>query len=60
MDPVRPKPRNWWVIYIAAAQLCFVVGLTTGTSEDSRAWHYGAIIVVLGILAIWRISEIKL
>jgi hypothetical protein len=63
VDPVRPnrrKPPKWWVVYAATVLVCLAVAISTGTSEDSRAWHAGAIIVILGIVAIWRISEYKL
>jgi hypothetical protein len=48
------------VTYAAATLVCLAVAITTGTSQDSRAWHAGAIIVILGIVAIWRISQYKL
>jgi hypothetical protein len=60
MGAVLHNKLKWWVIYTATILICLPVAITTGTSEDSHAWHAGAVIVILGIVGIWRISEIKL
>jgi hypothetical protein len=60
VSPHTGKSPKWRVIYAATALVCLAVAITTGTSEDSLAWHAGAIITILGIVAIWRISEYKL
>ncbi len=46
------------MIYAAAALVCLAVVFTTGTSDDSHAWHAGAIILVLGGVVMWRVSEL--
>ncbi len=56
VDSVSPKVWNWWVVYAATALLCFVIALTTGPSNVSHAWHTGAVIVIAGIVYLWRVS----
>ncbi len=53
--PMRPKMR--WAIYVTAALVCVAIALTPGASDDSHAWHAGAIIIIIGILLLWRFSE---
>jgi hypothetical protein len=49
--------REGWALYAAGALVCAAIALTTGTSDDSLAWHTGSIIVIVGILALWRLSR---
>ena len=49
---------QWWKLYVIALPALVVIALTTnGTDDKSVAWHFGTIIVIAGILAIWRLSE---
>jgi hypothetical protein len=54
---MRPKTQQWRVIYAVTAVLCLAIGLTTGASDTSHAWHGSAIIVIVGIVALWRLSQ---
>jgi hypothetical protein len=54
---MRPKTQQWRVIYAVTAVLCLAIGLTTGTSDTSHASHGSAIIVIVGIVALWRLSQ---
>jgi hypothetical protein len=55
--PLRPKMRDWRAIYVIAALVCVAIALTTGASDVSHAWHAGVIILIIGILLLWRLSE---
>ena len=49
---------HWWKLYVVASLVCVVLALTANRSDDkSVAWHFGTIIVMAGILAIWRLSK---
>jgi hypothetical protein len=48
---------QWWKLYVVASLAFAVIGLTTGQSDSSVAWHIGTIIVIAGILALWRLSR---
>jgi hypothetical protein len=55
--PMRPKMRDWRAIYVTAALICVAIALIPGASDDSHAWHAGVIILIIGILLLWRFSE---
>lgn len=49
---------QWWKLYVVALPAFVVIALTTKANDDkSVAWHFGTIIVIAGVLAIWRLSE---
>ena len=47
--PVPPRTLKWGLIYAATAAVCLPIGLTKVVSDSSRAWHAGAMIVILGV-----------
>lgn len=49
--------RNWWLIYAATAVVCLLIIFTVGNSDDSRAIHVSAVILILGLVILWRLSE---
>jgi hypothetical protein len=54
---VPRRKQKWGLIYAATVVVCIPIALTTGNSESSHAWHEGSIMVILGIVALWRLSQ---
>jgi nicotinamide riboside transporter PnuC len=49
--------RRWTVIYVATILICLAFAVTAGNADERRALHTGAIIVIFGIVALWRLSR---
>ena len=54
---MRPSMQRWIVIYAATILICLALAFTAGPRPDRQAQHTGAIIVIFGIVALWRLSR---